>query len=615
MTMLRIPLLALAASLAMVCLPVAGRAEGAAAPLGQDLAPKLLRYAFPAAETGFDPAQVTDLYSNTVLANIFEAPLEYEFLARPVRIRTNTAAALPEVSADFKHFVFRIRPGTYFADDPAFKGQRRELTAADYVFSLKRHFDPRWKSGKLFVLEELKLLGLDALRKKAVEAKTPFDYDSDVPGLRALDRYTFELRLAEPAPRLLHTFAEPSVVGALAREVVEFYGDKISEHPVGTGPFQLAEWRRSSKMVLVKNPGYREVLYDEHPAAGDTRREGLARQFKGRRLPMIDRVEIAVIEEPQPRWLTFLNEEQDLSERVPEEFAGVAIPGNKLAPHLAKRGVQMIRYRRADVSVSYFAMENPVVGGYTPEKVALRRAIAMAQDVQREIDLVRRGQAVVAQSIVAPETWGYDPAFRSEMGEFNRAKANALLDLYGYADRDGDGWREQPDGSPLVIEYATLSDATYRALYEQWHINTKAIGIRSKPLIRQWPEHLKASRAGKLMMWGLGFSANAPDAEAQLAMGYGPNKGQANHARFDLPAFNALYQRQRQLPDGPERLALINEAKRLMIAYMPYKVHTHRIWTDLTQPWVKGHDRNLFVRDFWKYLDVDPAERARRSRR
>ncbi|HVK30992.1 MAG TPA: ABC transporter substrate-binding protein [Burkholderiaceae bacterium] len=574
---------------------------------------KVLRYAFPTAESGFDPAQVTDLYSNTVLANIFEAPLEIEYLAQPARVRPNTAAAMPQASADHKHFVFRIRPGIYFADDPAFKGRRRELIAEDYVYSIKRHFDPRWKSGKLYQLEEQKILGLDALRREAIGAKKPFDYDRPVEGLRSIDRYSFELRLAEPSPRLPHLFTDPGLTGALAREVVEHYRDKISEHPVGTGPFKLVEWRRSSRMVLDRNPAFREVRYDEHAPADDPRRQRIARTLAGRTLPMVDRVEVAVIEEPQPRWLSFLSEEQDVAERVPDEFTEQALPNARLAPHLARRGIEMIRYQRNDVSVSYFAMENPVVGGYTPEKVALRRAIALAVDLDREIRLVRRGQAIPAQSTMPPPVWGYDAGFKSEMSEFDRARARALLDMHGYVDRDGDGWRELPDGSPLTIEYATSPDATFRALYEQWQINMKAIGVRMNPLVRQWPEHLKASRAGKLMMWGVGWSGG-PDGQTFLALGYGPNKGQANHARFDLPAFNALYERQRVLPDGPERAALMNEAKRLMVAYMPYKAHVHRIWNDLAHPWVIGYHRNVFVREFWKYVDVDMNERAERGR-
>ena len=592
-------------------LAVAALAACAVASAQTAAQPKVLRYAFPIAETSVDPAQITDLYSRTVSAAIFDAPLEFEFLARPARLRPNTAVAMPEVADDFRSFTFRIQPGILFDDDPAFKGKPRELTAADYVYSIKRHFDPRWKSGNLYLLENAKILGLSELRQRLIAEKKPFDYDTEVAGLRTLDRYSFQIRLAEPNPRFLYNFADGSLTGALAREVADAYGDKIGEHPVGTGAFRLAQWTRSSRMVMERNRNYRERLYDEHPPADDARLTAIAAQFKGRRLPLPDRVVISVIEEPQPRWLSFLNEEQDLAEQVPPEFATVAFPNNQLAPNLVKRGMQMVRYPRAEVAMSYFAMENPVVGGYGPQKVALRRAIALAVDVDREIRLVRRGQATPANSAIGPETWGYDPAFKSEMSDFSRARAMALLDLHGYVDRNGDGWREQPDGQPLKLEYATSPDQQSRQLIELWQKNMDAIGLRIEFKTAKWPENLKASRAGKLMMWGVGWSATQPDADTFLALGYGPNKGQANHARFDLPAFNQLYEAQRTLPDGPERQALMDDAKKLMIAYMPYKIHVHRIATDLSHPWVLGYHRNIFVRDFWKYIDIDAAAQQR----
>jgi ABC-type transport system substrate-binding protein len=580
--------------------------------------PKVLRYAFLIAESTFDPVQISDLYSNTVVAGMFDAPLEFEFLAKPARMRPNTLVAMPEVSADYKTFTFRLKPGIYFADDPAFKGRQRELVAEDYVYSLKRHYDPRWKSPNLYRLENAKVLGLSELRRKGMAAKQPFDYDTPVEGIRALDRYTFQVKLAETSPRLLLTlFTDPNVAAAVAREVVEAYGDKVGEHPVGTGPFVLKSWRRSSRIVLAKSPSYREVLYDEHPPAtgpdSDARLTAAAARLKGRRLPLLDEVAISIIEEPQPRWLSFLNEEQDLMDQLPADFANTVIPNNRLAPNLAKKGILMVRYPRADVSVSFFNMDNPVVGGYTPEKVALRRAISLAVDLEREIRLVRRGQAIPAQSPIAPGTWGYDPAFKSEMSDFSRARALALLDLHGYKDIDGDGWRETPDGKPLRIEYATSPDQQSRQLVEQWQKNMTAIGIRMDFKTAKWPENLKASHAGKLMMWGVGWSASAPDGDTFLALGYGPNKGGANHSRFDLPAFNQLYEQQAALPDGPERQAVMDEAKKLMVAYMPYKLHAHRIFTDLAQPWVLGYQRNVFVRHFFKYVDIDPVLQQQRT--
>jgi ABC-type transport system substrate-binding protein len=593
-------LLALAASLALA----SGSAAAQTAPT-QPL--KVLRYAFPIAETGFDPAQISDLYSRTVTANIFESPLTYDYLARPARLKPQTAVALPEISDDFKRFVFRLRPGIYFADDPAFKGARRELIAADYVYAIKRYFDPQYKSPSLFIFENAKVLGLSELRGKALADKTPFPYDTEVAGLRVLDRYSFEVVLAKPSPRFHYNFADPNVTGALAREVVEAYPGQAMEHPVGTGPFVLKQWQRSAKIVLERNPGFREQRYDEQATGGDALRQGVGERLAGRRLPMLDRVEVSIVEEQQPRWLAFLNGEHDMLERLPNEYASIAAPNNKLAPNLAKRGVQIGRVPLVDATLAYFGMEHPVVGGYTPEKVALRRAVAMAYDASKEINLLRRGQAIPAQSVIAPLLSGYDPAWKSEMSAYDLPRAKALLELYGYTDRNGDGWRELPDGRPLVLEYAAQPDQQSRQQQELWQKAMNQLGVRMVFRIAKWPEQLKQSRAGKLMMWGVAWSGTSPDGAYFLDLMYGPNKGQANHARFDLPAFNALYERIVNLPDGAEREALMREAKALTVVYMPYKVTTHRIATDLMHHHVQGYLRHPFMREWWRYIDMETS--------
>jgi ABC-type transport system substrate-binding protein len=593
-------LLALATSLALTCGSACAQTEPAAAQ-------KVLRYAFPIAETGFDPAQISDLYSRTITANIFESPLTYDYLARPAQLKPQTAQALPEISDDFKRFVFRIRPGIYFADDPAFKGAKRELVAADYVYAIKRYYDPQYKSPSLYLFENAKLLGLSELRRKAIADKTPFPYDTEVPGLRTLDRYSFEVVLAAPSPRLHYQFADPNITGAVAREVVEAYPDRSMEHPVGTGPFVLKQWQRSAKIVLERNPNFREQRYYEQAAPADATRRAAGAGLSGRRLPMLDRVEISIIEEQQPRWLAFLNGQHDMLERLPNEYASIAAPNNQLAPNLVKRGVQMGRVPLVDVTLAYFGMEHPVVGGYTPEKVALRRAVALAYDVSKEINLLRRGQAIPAQSVIAPLLSGYDPAWKSEMSEYDLARAKALLDLYGYTDKNGDGWRDLPDGRPLVLEYSAQPDQNSRQQQELWRKAMDPLGVKIEFKIAKWPEQLKQSRAGKLMMWGVGWSGTSPDGGYFLELMYGPNKGQANHARFDLPAFNALYERIVNLPDGPDREALMGQAKALTVAYMPYKVTSHRIATDLMHRHVRGFVRHPFMREWWRYLDIEPT--------
>jgi ABC-type transport system substrate-binding protein len=322
-------------------------------------------------------------------------------------------------------------------------------------------------------------------------------------------------------------------------------------------------------------------------------------------------VVVSIIEEPQPRWLAFLNGEHDFLERLPQNFANYAIPNNKLAPNLVKRGIRMEQQPLSDFTILYMQMTNPILGGYTPDKVALRRAISLAIDSAEEVRLPRRGQAIVAQGFVMPNTTLYDPAYRSEMGTHDRARAIALLDMFGYVDKDGDGWRDMPDGKPMVLDYDTLSRADYRELDEILKKNLTAVGVKLNLRIGQWPEQLRNSRAGKLMMWNYGNSATTPDSGSVLEMGYSKSAGQENHARFSNAKFDALYEKQAVLPDGPERRAVINEAQRILLAYMPYKVKVHRIATDMWQPWVSGYKRNPFRRDFWQFIDVDPGKMPR----
>jgi ABC-type transport system substrate-binding protein len=572
-------------------------------------APKVLRYALPVAETGFDPARVDDLYSRIVTAHLFEAPYRYDYLARPVKVVPETAAAMPEVADDFRTWTVRIRPGIHFHDDPAFKGRPRELTAADYVYTWKRFFDPAVRSPAYAGFREEGVIGVDALRQEALKTRRPFDYDRAVEGLRALDRYTVQFRLEHPRPRFLYTIADGSLYGAMAREVVEFYGERIAEHPVGTGPFRLGAWRRSSQITLERNAGYREVRYSAEPAADDAEGQALLQRFKGRRLPMIDRVELAVIEESQPRWLSFVNGSFDLIS-VPLEFALQALPNGELAPYLAKRGIGLQRSTAPDRTFYYFNMQDPLVGGYTAEKVALRRAISLATDVQREIRGVRRGQAIPAQSLVAPGTYGYDPHYKSVMSEHSVPRAKALLDVYGYVDRDGDGWRELPDGRPLVLRYASQPDALSRQFDEGWKKDMDAIGIRMQIAVAQWPAQLKAAHAGQLMIWQLGDTASSPDVQDALQMLYGPAAGGANLSRFENARFDAIYREMQRLPDGPERLALLHEALALSTAYMPQKYRVNRIVSWLTQPWLQGYRTPLFSLQFWQYVDIDESRRV-----
>lgn len=578
------------------------RAAGGTTPGGA----KVFRYALRFAETGFDPPRVSDQSSIRVLAHIFETPLTYDWLARPAKLVPQTAVALPEVSADFRHFVFTLRPGILFADDPAFQGRPRELVAADYVYSIKRLYDPALRSEHLYFWENAKILGLSELRQRALKAKIPFPYDEPVAGLRALDRYRFEVRLAAPAPRFAFLFTNPNIAGAVAREVIEAYADDPNAHPVGTGPFMLAQWRRASRVVLVRNPRFRVETFSAEPPADDAWAQALAERLRGQRAPLVDRIELDVIEESQPRWLAFLRGEHDGVE-LPTSFGPQALPGGKLAPYLAQRGMVVQRSLEPAVSHTFFNFDDPLVGGYGADKVALRRAIALAYSSAEELRLVRGGQGIVAHSMIPPGCQGYDPALTSEMGRPSPSRARALLELAGYVDRDGDGWREQPDGQRLELRMAFVADQRSRQLSELWQKRLRDVGLRVRFEMAPFGELIRRSLAGQLMMWGFSWAAGAPDGDFFLGLAYGPNADQSNDARFRLAAFDRLYERQRELPDGPERAALMREANRLMLAYVPYIPHVHEVASELAQAHVRGVLRLPFRRDRWRWIDVDPA--------
>ncbi len=573
---------------------------------------KVLRYAFEVAETSLDPVKVNDLYSRTLTPHIFEGLYHYDHLARPIKIKPLTADGMPQASSDFRVWTIRLRPGIHFADDPAFKGQRRELVAQDYVYSFKRFADPANKSPSWSGIETDRLLGLNELRQQALDTRKPFDYDREIEGVRALDRYTLRFTLADPRPRFYENLASSDLFGAVAREVVEFYGAEAESHPVGTGPFRLVQWRRSSFLAFERNPGFREMFYDAEPAADDAEGLALLARFKGRRLPMVDRVEISIIEEEQPRWLAFVNAEADLEFEMGFQFVPQAMPNGKVAPHLARRGIVGYRHLEPTVYCAFFNMEDPLVGGYTPDKVALRRAIGLGFDTREEIAYAFNGQGILAQTPLLPHTLAFDPAYRSEFADYDPARAKALLDLYGYADRNGDGWREMPDGAPLVLRINTQPDQRSRKIVEVMDRNLRAIGIRNELVVAQWPENLKAARAGKLQVWTVGSAADAPDSIGALARYDSRQIGGQNMARFRLPAFDAIYDRAQAIPDGPERTALFEQAQKLALAYMPYKYTLNRISTDMAQPWLIGFRHPVFWTEWWHYVDIDETLRALR---
>jgi ABC-type transport system substrate-binding protein len=563
---------------------------------------KTLRVAIPVAENGFDPQAVYDSYSFEVCHAIFDPLYTYDYFARPVRLVPNTADGMPQITDGGRTFTVKVRPGIYFADDPAFKGKKRELVAEDYVYSIKRIFDPKVRSYWLYLFDR-RLVGLDEVLERARKADR-FDYDAKIEGLQALDRYTLRIRFNTPYYSFQHWLSYDGLA-AVAREVVEAHKDasnRIMEHPVGTGPYRLKDWVRGQKIVLEANPDYRDETYPVPGAGSETSDVGIARANAGKKLPIVGRVEISVIEEDSPRLLSFDSGALDYLE-LRRSLAANVLAKDVLLPAYAKRGVVLHRQVEPSISFTFFNLDDPVVGGYTPEKIALRRAIALGYNRQAEIDVLRHGQGKLASQLVPPGIPGHDPAFPAK-NRYDPVAARALLDRFGYKDRDADGYRETPDGRELTITKASTPDASDRNENELWKKNMDAIGIRIAFFTQKWPELNKMSEAGQLQMWGLSWISSVPDPEPFSTPLYSKTIGTSNDAHFRLPAYDQAYEAALLLPDGPERTALYRKMTELVLNYTPWLLGVNAYANVIAQPWLKGYKQNPFFRHQWKYYDV-----------
>ena len=568
---------------------------------------RTMHVALAIAETSFDPAFASDAASDDIIATINEAMLDYDYLARPVQLVPRTLESLPVVEDGGKSFTMKVRKGIYFTPDPAFKGKPRELTAADHAYALKRIVDPAVQSPWLWMLEG-KIAGLDDVRQKAVKTGK-FDYDAPVAGLTLIDRYTLKIRLNAADLRFLYVLAVPNTA-AVAREVVEAYGNDFGAHPVGTGPYMLGQYKRSSRIELLANPGFREVTYAPAgpiPAAS----EAVAAALKGKRLPRVPRIDIGIMEEGQARWLAFVNGEIDYLNLLPVNLIDKALVNGKLKADLAAKGIVHQPMVRPSVAFTYFNMEDPVVGGYEPARIALRRAIGMAYNNDEAIRVLFSGRALPASGPIPPDIAGYNPKLKTAAQLFDPAAAKALLDKFGYRDRDGDGYRETPEGKPLVIERWNAPTTIARERDELWKKNLDAIGIRITFKYDKMPELRKMGRKGQIPMRDDGWNADYPDAENFMQLLYGPSIGQANYSRFNLPEFNKLFEQARTLPDSPERTRLFDRMTELVVAYAPWRVRINDIEDTMARGWVRNYVPHPMRNEGWMYMDVDEALRAR----
>ncbi|HKP95595.1 MAG TPA: ABC transporter substrate-binding protein [Fibrobacteria bacterium] len=547
----------------------------------------------------FDPALVQDQYSSMCQFQIYETLMEYKYLARPYDVQPCLAAAAPEVSDSGKVYLIRMKKGVEFADDACFPGGKgREVKASDFIYSIKRLCDVRTKTTGWWILDG-KVVGLDAFRK-ASESLPPLPeqihpalYDGEVAGLRALDDSTVRIELTKPYPYFKYILAMP-YCAVVPREAVEHYGEDFLNHPVGTGPYLLKEWRRGLRLVFERNPKYHHGFYPSEGTAEDSA-EGLLAD-SGKALPFIDRIEYGIYEEYQPMWLNFLRGNLDRSPIPKDNYGQAVTPDKSVRGDMAAKGIRLFRQKDLDLVYTCFNFEDPFLGKHK----RLRQAMSLAFDADHAIDLFYNGRGVRAQSPIPPGLFGYDSTYRNPFARFDVEAAKALMAREGF-----------PGGKGLPeFEYLTIASSDSRQMAEHFAQCMARIGVRIKVATCTWPEYLSRLKQRKIQIIGAAWGADYPDPENFLQLLYGPNESPGeNNANYKNAEYDSLYLEMAVMQDSPERKAKIRRMQEIVAEDCPWIFDLHRLRELLIYKWVSDHRSHAVLDAPVKYYRIDAAMR------
>ena len=541
---------------------------------------------------GFDPAKVGDVSSAQAIQRIYEGLLQIAYLDRPYRLEPLLAEAMPEKSADGLRYTFRLRRGIHFQDDPCFPGgSGRELTAEDVVYSLKRIADRKVGSSGWWAFEG-RIAGLDAFRA-ASAGEGPTDYAAPVEGLRAPDRYTVEIALTRPYPQFLWVLAlhYGSVV---PREAVEFYGERLSSHPVGTGPYRLAEWRRNYRMIFERNPKWAETgRVDAYPTTGEA--EDAARGLltdAGKPLPFIDRIVSYVVADPATQWMMFLRGQLDESDIARDNWSIVVDEQGELLPDLRARGIRLSITPQLRITYVGFNMDDPVVGTNT----LLRQAITCAFNSEEWIKL-NNGRVRRALGPIPSALPGYEPDHMPF--PFDLERARRLLAEAGYPEgRDPATGRRLE----LTLELGRADDQELRQSAELLTAFLARIGIVLRLNFNNGPAFYDKLERRQAQLFYLSWIGDYPDAENFLQCFFGPNASPgSNRANYRNAEFDRLFEMARVLEDSPERTELYRRMARIVIADCPWLFMSEPMIYTLHHDRVANRKPHLFSYGMEKY--------------
>lgn len=544
-----------------------------------------------------DPADIWDTGSTLVGSQIFESLYQYHYLRRPYEIVCRLADSEPQGRADGLVYTIRIKKGIYFADDDCFEGGvGRELKASDFVYAWKRIADIKNLSRNWWIFDK-RIVGLDEFREytKSCKSRAEVDYSREVEGLRAVDDYTLEVRLKGRWPQMKYFFAR-IVTAPVAKEAVDYYGDDIINHPVGTGPYRLKRWHRGSYIELVRNEKFRDEYY---PAEGETSDEKAGYLVDaGKKLPLTDKVVLVVIEEEQPRWFLFMQGRIDVTVIGRDSYREAIGQGFKLKEKLRERGICLKVFRDPSTFWLGFNMEDEVLRSNKP----LRQAISYAIDRQKYIDVFYHGRGEVAYGFIPPLMKSYDSSVKNLVGKnFDAAKAAELVKetkkIYG-------------GKIPELRLSMPGTSSFYRQQGDFFRHCFNRIGLEVSIEYMDWPTFQEKIKNKDVQFFSMGWIGQYPDAENFLQVFYSKNiSGTVNSFNYSNAEFDRIYEKASLMEESEERSELYRQAERIVIEDCPVVFLRHGVAYVLHHNWLKNYKPNSFGYGLSKYRGVDMAKR------
>ena len=565
---------------------------------------KVLRYPLRARVGTLDPVKGESMYQNMPIAAIFDTLVEFRYPRRPLELRTSLLTRLPDVSEDGRTYTFELLPGVHFADDPAFVstgGKGAELTTDEVFYSLRRHCDPHWNPSGYWMIQG-RIAGLDAYkeaqlqrRREALEAGRlddfHFDYDVPIEGFRKIDDHHFQIVLTEPFPQFLYilTMGYMSIV---PRAAVETYDLSFGQHPVGSGPFRLLEFFRGSWLTLERNPTYRDERVPDD-LDGSEIAAGLG-DYRGKRLPLLDRIVLEIYQQDQPMWLKFRAGDLDVVQVPAEYWPTVFTRDARIRPEVEAEGIGHENLPLLDLIYWGFNMEDPVWGQPNPKGKLLRKAIAFACDLEARNQAFYNNQNTLYDGPIPPGLDGYQPGFRKR----DLAKARALLAEAGHP---------MGRGLPPLV-YETSKGGNNQEQAEMLKRQLAEVGIVVEANFNSFPELADKMNKRKAPFFGLAWGADYPDAENFLQLFYGPNASPgSNSFNYANPEYDRLFEQAKVMMPGPERNVLYARLRDIVLEDQPMIGSMARTRYYLWQPRVRNMSAEEVYYSWWKYLDVAEA--------